>query len=94
MPCYISIAQSDSKTAEASFPDLVLEMKLMDIDVKPFFEIAARDISDRYGIQAARFAQLILDQMTEDNDSNGIYLWKELCHILKNHLPPQQITLH
>lgn len=94
MTCYIAAPAHHNKMAEMNFPDLIREMKLMDIDVKPFFEIAARDILNQHGHRAAIFARSILDLMITDNNSNGIYLWRELIQILTDQDPAQQITLH
>lgn len=94
MTCQTSGNIYPNTVATHSFQDIIEEMRLLEIDIKPYFEIAAHDIFNRYGINAGFFAQLILDQMTEDNDPDGIYLWQELSRILINYLPPSQITLH
>ncbi len=80
--------------AEVSFLELIQEMKLLDMDPKPLLEIAANDIFSHHGSDAITFVELMLDQMYEDNNPDGIYLWKELYCILNDLFSASQITIH
>lgn len=82
------------RDAAVSFPELIQEMKLLDMDPKPLLEIAANDIFSLHGGAAIILAELMLDQMYQDDNPDGIYLWKELCCILGDLFSTPEITLH
>ncbi len=83
-----------SSDAGSSFQELVKEMKLLGMDPKPLLEIAATDIFTQHGTMGMTYAELMLDQMIEENNPNGIALWKELYHILSDLISAPKITLH
>lgn len=83
-----------SSYAGMSFSELVVEMKLLGVDPNPLIKVAAIDIFSQYGDQAITYVELMLDQMIDDDNPNGLYLWKELFRILADHVSITQNTIH
>lgn len=83
-----------SSYAELSILELVQEMKNLGADPKPLIKIAAIDLFSQYGAKALTYSELMLDQMIEEDNPNGLYLWNELYGILSNLLLAPQKTFH
>lgn len=83
-----------SSYARLSILELVQEMKLLGVDPKPLLEIAAIDLFSQYGTKAISYIELMLDQMIEDDNPDGLYLWKELYCILNDLVSTPQATIH
>lgn len=83
-----------SSYAEHTMLELVQEMNLLGMDPKPLLKIAAIDIFSQHGAKAITYAELMLEQMIDDDNSSGLYLWKELHCILGELVSAAQITIH
>jgi len=93
----ILIVPPETRTSpgtSCSFLELIQEMKLLGMDPKPVFEIAANDICSLYGAKATIYTELMLDHMIEEDNPDGIYLWKELHHTLSNRISPPNKIIH
>lgn len=74
--------------------EMVLEMNALEINIEPFLQIAANDVIHHYGDDVIAYANIILSQMRESNNANGIYLWEQLFKIIKNKKSAENITIH
>ena len=74
--------------------EMAQEMKALEIDIEPFLQIAANDVISHYGDDVIAYADIILSQMHEDNNANGIYLWEELSRIIKSKKSATNKTIH
>lgn len=83
-----------SSYAGLSILELIQEMELLGVDPKPLLEIAANDIFSLHGAKAITYAELMLDQMIEDDNPGGIFLWKELYCLLSGIFSTAEITIH
>lgn len=83
-----------SHLAKLSFLELVQEMKSMDMDPKPILKVAALDIFSLHGANGITYAEAMLDQMIEDHNPDGIFLWNELYCILNGIILESNITIH
>lgn len=93
----ILISSYDTNTsdyADLSILEMVHEMKLLGVDPKPFLKIAAIEIFSLHGAKGITYAEEMLDQMIEDDNPGGIFLWKELYSILSDLASTAQITIH
>lgn len=85
---------SVSSYSKLTILEMIHEMKLLGVDPKPLIEIAAVDLFTQYGTEAITYTELMLDQMVEEDNPNGLFLWKELYIILSDLVSATQITLH
>ncbi|PCI51282.1 MAG: hypothetical protein COB49_02370 [Alphaproteobacteria bacterium] len=87
-------APKNAPKAGNSFVKICEEMNSLGLDPKPLLKIAANDIVIRHGIKGVAYAELMLDQMIENNNPEGIFLWKELYCILNNLFSTTNRTLN
>ncbi len=83
-----------SSHANYSFMELVQEMRVLGMDPKPILSIAANDIFNRLGSKSLGYIKSILDQMVNENNTNGMYLWREIHDILSDRFSASHITIH
>ncbi|MBL4802289.1 MAG: hypothetical protein JKY45_10380 [Emcibacter sp.] len=84
----------NNSSSNLSFLELVEEMKGLGMDPRPLLEIAANDIWTRHGAQAMTYTELMLHQMQEENNPDGIYLWQALFDLLKDRQLDAHFTIH
>ena len=72
------------KTAEIA--DLIIQMKKMDIDPQPYFNLAAQDIILKFGIHALEAVEITLNNCEILNNPDILYVWREVFLILKKDL--------
>jgi hypothetical protein len=72
--------------ATTELAELIIEMKNMEIDPKPFLKMAAQDIIMRFGPEALKATQTILKHSNSLKNSDTSYVWNEIYLILKQDL--------
>ena len=61
---------------------ILSEMKLLGIDYNPFLEIAAQDISDKFGALAYDYSIHIQQNFVINQDMDSAEIWAKISNIL------------
>lgn len=89
-----AISPHKGNYAGYSIIELIVEMDLLGVSPQPLLEIAAKDILNRFGADGHIYVEMMLNQVTEAQDSGGIFLWTELQKILNIPSSPACATIH
>ncbi len=83
-----------SSSESCSIFELVEEMKQLGMSPRPILETAALNILHVYGSDTLAYTEIIIEQLSEQDNPNGLYLWQQINLILKEKISPSYITIH
>jgi len=73
---------------------ILSEMKLLGIDYNPFLEIAAKDLSDKFGDLAFDFSISIQQSYINNQDLESAEIWAKISNILLLLNQGQHVKIH